>query len=329
MGGYNPNSVTVEGCFFQTPPNLYPDSPATAVEHFRNNFIVGYLNSPITVDGKLENNYHFNDGSTTVLVAAQNEFVIDGAIFDSTVTANSGAITGPYEPGSLMTFSVKNSLSLAGATTGGYSALVNDHYSANSHWTITNNTINVGEVEGIIIGGENVAGTYPLIQDNVVFADAGTSGTSFIHDSAGDAVNGTVTAADHNGCYNITTPYSVHAAGVFHTTPGTGDISSNPNFVGGTRCLARWSETILGHTGTDAQLCTSALLTLNDMNYGAGADYHAGVSVEDLLTWVKAGYAPQLAAYNTAGHAGGYIGAVIPVLPVTVTDVPMLLMAAL
>jgi hypothetical protein len=129
----------------------------------------------------------------------------------------------------------------------------------------------------------------------------------------GDAfpINDYVTVADYNAWnYVDTTAYDIDPA-VFANTPGANDVENeDPQFVDVNRKLATWSETVLGNTGTALQLRTAAIAAMNAMNDPDASNYHADATVENLVTWVKEGFAPQNQALATSGHDGGRIGAI-------------------
>jgi hypothetical protein len=117
----------------------------------------------------------------------------------------------------------------------------------------------------------------------------------------------------HNGVYNgvsYTDPDNGSAVydGYEHRfptsgTPGSNDVSADPQFVDYGRNLIEWAVYKGAATGgqTNAQKVSAAralLLTDPTLVYG------------DLIPWVRGGYAPTNAAYQDAGHDSVTIGAV-------------------
>jgi hypothetical protein len=96
----------------------------------------------------------------------------------------------------------------------------------------------------------------------------------------GKTSNGTV--------YDIATTGSV---------PGLGDVAGDPRFVDPTRNIQRWAQECQGADGTIA----GALAALKE---------NPEQKIEEMIEWVRAGFAPRNRAYKNAAHDGGDIGAV-------------------
>lgn len=97
------------------------------------------------------------------------------------------------------------------------------------------------------------------------------------------------------------------------TGEGPNDFAANPQFVDRTRNIATWDDT-LGGAGSAANAFTE-LLKLN----GYGGSFDADYSVEDLVTWTRAGFVPQAIALDGTGRAGADIGALDVVLAPEIT----------
>jgi hypothetical protein len=109
--------------------------------------------------------------------------------------------------------------------------------------------------------------------------------------------------ADYNGGYNLTAgtdlkgyTHTVGTSATFTSAPGTHDVDAPPQFRDPTRNFAKWGQVRWGTNGTAA----AAMAQL-------AADVYL---IDDLLTWVRQGWAPTNAAYQGTAHDGGDIGAV-------------------
>ena len=122
-----------------------------------------------------------------------------------------------------------------------------------------------------------------------------------------------ITSSDYNvwnGMSAALAYYNVDSVG--GTTNDRYDI--NPSFVDSTRRFALWGAT-QGTDGTDTA-AINKLLAINGYNATTKtqSDTPSGVTVADLVAWVRAGFTPTNSALLTAGEGGTYIGAVQPVM---------------
>lgn len=108
------------------------------------------------------------------------------------------------------------------------------------------------------------------------------------------------TTAGHNGIFNGAPSYSgTPGVGYYYvvsaTTPGTGDVTSDPGFVDPWRNIATWAVT-LGYSGTNDQLLTFAC------EYISADCSLIGTRLAALLAYVRAGFRPTNLAYKAASY---------------------------
>lgn len=170
---------------------------------------------------------------------------------------------------------------------------------ANTRVTIEHNTYHGGQ--GAYFG-ESFAGVagMGIVRNNISWARS--AGTAYIIKADPGVIANVVQGADahHNGRFNAHATNGYDPNLTFSpATQGSGDVSGDPQFVDVNRGVKKWS-TSLGGAGT----------TLDAM-----ARIKAGTAtIAQLLTYVKAGFAPQNAAYHAASDnispSNGWIGAV-------------------
>ena len=330
---YESRGLDVDGNYFGVPP-LTSIWASNYVYHWANNFInnvadfspvVATITNDYAYNPDLDNNHPYvtQDISQTydgIVLESGTDWAVDVGDSFLSISAVSSA----------RTYTVRNCVILPSPGRHTSFSLFSCGGLADVTFRVSNNTFFAAEYGGGYLTDDNLghAGEVEYFRDNLGWADVGSANAYLLH-AGGSVANNYVTSADYNGYLNLSTPrYNVPSNG-FAATPGTHDLSADPTFVDNTRALATWSSTVLHNTGTAAELRTAALAAFAAMNDETAAAYVAGLAVADMVTWIKAGFAPTNMAFNTAGHAGGYIGAVVPVAPVTVSDVPMLLMAAL
>jgi hypothetical protein len=210
------------------------------------------------------------------------------------------------------------------------STLFTDNCSyGNLKWIVENNTCYSDAVGGALVAAheEGEEDRIQSFRNNICWANDPVVDACLMRE-VGDYVPiaNYITVADYNAYNLITTAYDVTAQ-AFASTPGTHDlVGSNPQFVDSTRDLAKWSQVILGNTGTESELRTSAINSLKAMNKPDSPNYNPLATVANLTAYVKAGFAPQNATYTTAGYDGGYIGAVEPVSGGSYTYTPQSLL---
>lgn len=115
---------------------------------------------------------------------------------------------------------------------------------------------------------------------------------------------GAVTYSDYNNWFDMEVNYHQLTLG---NTP-TNDIAVDPQFFDDTRGLANWN----GNSTVADSLADLLAMNGYDAATKTQAATPSGVTPADLVTWVRAGYAPTNTALATAGYNGTYIGAVEP-----------------
>jgi hypothetical protein len=119
----------------------------------------------------------------------------------------------------------------------------------NDKWTFNHNTVGGGNAVGTSVqgvGAENgstwPAATIASIRSNLIWRPAsGTAELAHSHASA-TVANNAVTAADYNATYNVTGTVYGAPSGQYASTPGTHDLSGNPQWVDQTRSLLSFDQ---------------------------------------------------------------------------------------
>jgi hypothetical protein len=119
----------------------------------------------------------------------------------------------------------------------------------NDKWTFNHNTVGGGNTVGTTVqgvGAENgstwPAATIASIRSNLIWRPAsGTAELAHSHTSA-TVANNAVTAADYNATYNVTGTVYGAPSGQYASTPGTHDLSGNPQWVDQTRSLLSFDQ---------------------------------------------------------------------------------------
>jgi hypothetical protein len=205
----------------------------------------------------------------------------------------------------------------------------NCSYALNLQWIVNKNTCYSDDTGGALVAahGTGEAGRIQSYRSNLCWANAPTADACMMRE-VGDytPTNDYITVANFNGYNIIDIAYDVTPA-AFAATPGTNDITSvNPLFVDSTRDLAKWSQVVLGNSGTEAQLRTDAVNSLRAMNDPSDPNYNSLATIQSLVDYVRNGFIIQEALYSTAGHDGGVIGAMPYQAPSTGTATSMYLM---
>lgn len=184
-------------------------------------------------------------------------------------------------------------------------------------FTVNHNTCFAGAQSPLAIseGGTNLAGTVTSFQSNIIwvetsrsyYAHGGTNGPFAVNDTdhtanVSTSTNDIITTADYNGRFNLSNSSTGDSYCFRHSTaPGTHDVVGDPTFVDKTRSFWKWainrgsvSTTISGQI-TDGLAYIKADPTLTRTS---------------LIPYIQAGFAPQNAGLNNAGHDSVTIGAV-------------------
>lgn len=146
-------------------------------------------------------------------------------------------------------------------------------------------------------------------RNNAVWRPA--SGTLLqLSKSAGSTIADGALTADHNGSYNASGPVyegefgAAITAAKYTTTPGTGDVTANPNFVDTTRSFLSYGQSLIPALTTRKQVFDEFVKANTDNTFTTG------FTIATYNTWQRAGYAPRAAQYHNAASDGTDIGAV-------------------
>ncbi len=240
----------------------------------------------------------------------------DGWVLEYEGTTAGGDVFCGGSPSVVRNYTVRNTILLpnaAGTASGVFFSLLGN---GNQRWVAEHNTYFLGAAydagirHGETESGSQHAGTLQAIRSNLVW-DTEIRGWKVTANTLPGTTDALV-LGDYNGGHN----FAAGAAGKGYNTttttpPGAHDVEADPQFVDNTRCFRTW-DAALGGPGTNA----NALAELSKMNDDSG--YNTEYSLTNYLAWVRAGFAPQNAAYKGTAHDGGDIGAV----PVQVLTTP-------
>lgn len=225
---------------------------------------------------------------------------ITGSVFEAADGADgAGDCVTINNPGTPATFTVDHCLVLddgAGNNTGTMLSMLGG---ANASFVANHNTYHGGQ--GVYIG-ETYAGRASMgqVRNNLAWTVAAAS--AYIIKGEVGVVQNSVQGADahHNGVWNPVPTNGYGGAVSFSpATQGAGDVAGDPQFVDRTRGVKKWSVSLGGANSTAGALAI--------LKAGTG-------TIAQLLAYVKAGFAPQNAAYHAASDnvapSNGWIGAV-------------------
>ena len=237
----------------------------------------------------------------------------DGLIFRYDGTDSAGECLNGNSPASTINRLVTNTIVLPNNAGTNSCAMVAELGNGNQKWTMNKNTyfigatLDAGPRYGETESGGAHAGTFVSLQSNIAW-DTTQRGYKVT------AVGGSTSAALVTGDYNGADPaeYSAGSKGkgynvTYTGTLGANDLEESPNFVDRTRDLATYS-TYLGGAGTISDLFAQ----MSKANDDSG--YEPRYAISEVVNWIRQGFAPRNLKYATAGHDGGRIGAVQPVL---------------
>lgn len=298
------------------------DTPQPAA--FSGNLIVKSTQANHTVPASPLNNYFLQDGTVSnphflSFGDKAGTFVYDGNIFETAdSTANGDGILLPGGAAA-KTVTVVRNVVLPNASGGISCTLVSALGSTSLTFSADHNTFKTASGAVGIVGGETESGVADMctsVRSNIGWHTSAT-GEIVAGSGAATPVDGYFTVADFNCGYDTTgdqifTDNYGQPDAKFGTAPGANDVNVDPQFVDATRDLAAWDAS-LGGAGTIA----NALAELAKMNT---ATWDTNYTPAALVTWVKAGFAPQNASLQDAGHDSVTIGAVEFVAPASETS---------
>ena len=190
---------------------------------------------------------------------------------------------------------------------------------SNGNFRILNNTITGGGVE-ITNADPLAAGNIIKYANNIIYSSQ-SNRAHFINLNI--APDDWITEAHHNATFGQIASDKYNRTGneaVFANTPGTGDITTDPQFVDPTRKLARWAESVLGVTeGNDDDKRAHALLAFGAMCDPSSTYYNVDAVPENYINWYKAGWVPTNSDYLNGDQTEAltYFGAMEPQTGVT------------
>jgi hypothetical protein len=334
---------TVSGCVFQRRVyNSYEDGVATFDSNFSSmlygtgtgltditNYDSGRVSSDVTIT---DNYFHQRDGSAIDVHTIQLGNGASGTINATGNIWENGAsnVTTYTDEGALLmitssgwTMNAKNNLVLKDAGTHGSGRLIAALPASGGPYTFV---MNVDHNTGAYVSGPLIktgegysghAGMFGSLKSNLVVGRGNTlRGVLADHANATKPV-GILTDAivDKNNIYSAYTGSNGVGYDEYNAADQVGDTDTyvDPQFVDATRKLKTW-DAYLGGPGTDAH----AIAELAKLNT---ADHDSRYTVENLVAWVKAGFAPTNTALKDAGHDGVTIGAIEYVNPDTTAPV--------
>jgi hypothetical protein len=338
----NAQNITVEYCYFDKAPGISGTSTAGFV--WRHNFIRKQGNTILTVPVPplMENTYLYHDDATGTdphnwqVSANWSTTAQDNIIESSGPVVNQGDVFdvggGAASPRNHVLRRNLVLKSLRGDGSSGF--LVGALGGANISLTIEHNTA-VGNSQPVYTGDayNPHAGFIASLRSNLfVSPDASQLWAITNRHDGGAPNNDVVTASGYNNLYGVrsgaftgvynpnsgTYDYALGASdGTAYLTPQTsapnvGDLSVDPQFVDSSRRLITWAVArgyaTSGQTITEKETAAYTALQADPLN-----------AIPDLITWVRAGYAPTNAALDGTAHDGGDIGAVEAVITATRT----------
>ena len=233
---------------------------------------------------------------------------VSGCIFDAPDMTNGAGDNILFNnPATARTFNVNHNIVLDTESGTDVGTLVSLLGGANVTVSITHNTYNGGQGIYVAEGYSGHSGMISLCANNLSWS-ATASSSYIIKSDPGPATN-LVTSANvhHNGVRNpISTDGYDDDLSFSSGTPGASDVNGNPNFVDIDRNIKKWDNSLGG-----ANTVANALTELSKRNDSAG--YNSSYSISNLITYVKAGFAPTnasfLAASDSVAPSNGWMGA--------------------
>jgi hypothetical protein len=319
----------VQGCVFDKTVHFYT---AAEYEIKDNYFADGFVMSPgapTVFSGNLirkttsaavgihatntliENNYFLNDHSTPYAQAITplgngGSTTIRGNVFETTSSDNWGAniVLNNY-PSSPGTLNIEQNIQLPNSSGGTSGNFIIFHGSNNLTANIKRNTYMMGSlgifVGLVYLGHQNMISSF---KSNLAWAPF-ASGNNLLFYNLGGVWAATdllpADAAQYNNSY-LQQPGSsgngYHNLNFSGGVVGENDLHLNPQFVDTSRNLAKW-DLSLGGTGlTPEERRNNALAQIAKMN---DPDANDNYTIANLLSYVKAGFAPTNQGLKNAG----------------------------
>lgn len=157
-----------------------------------------------------------------------------------------------------------------------------------------------------LFGMENTsggAGCVVAVEDNLVWAPSSANIFMVNKTGTGTLDDASITVARNNAIVNASGDAYVPDDAKFGSAPGSGDITSSPNFVDSTRTAMTWASNVSGGSVTTLAGAWTEIVAAN-------ASYQWYATSTGFYDWVREGFRPRTQAYRTSAHDGSYIGAV-------------------
>lgn len=226
--------------------------------------------------------------------------------YTGTNFAGDGVLLGA--PGAARTVTLRQCIVLPNGGGDASCSLVSALGNANISFSVEHCTMmgNGNSSAGVTVG-ETYAGFTGMctsFKSNIVWKPSGASGLKWGQTGTTSDI---ATAANLN--YNTGWNLAAGSQGKGYTctlsagSPGANDVDQDPLFADSARTEATW-DAALGGPGTTA----NAMAELAKKNDPSG--YNPGYTVQGLLAWIRAGFAPRNAALQGTAHDSGDIGAV-------------------
>jgi hypothetical protein len=153
-------------------------------------------------------------------------------------------------------------------------------------------------------------GMVSSVRNNIHIPDVTTSKLVDALPSS-ELVDGCVVVADHNAIVgSVSDPYDATGnPDIFGTSPGTGDITSDPQFKGGgKKSLEDWAVDHGCEEETRVNRFTWAFTRLASAYDPSSENYLASTEIDDVMLEFADWLTPTNSDYATAGYGGTYIG---------------------
>lgn len=199
----------------------------------------------------------------------------------------------------------------------GYGDLSNVVGASTLDWDITNCTRVSPEgssINGVWLSENGVItpASTGLVVRNCLQVCLGSSPDSYMAGTSSPSLN---QAIDFDYCHKWNVADFLMSGVFTNASAGSNNADTNPQFYSPSRGFVPWAQKNTGNSSAGYIDGYAYVLKLNGydattMKQEAGAE--TGVSISDMVDWVREGYTPQNLSLLTAGQGGTYIGAIEP-----------------
>jgi hypothetical protein len=314
---YKPDGITVTGTYFGV---LWDVSSSLSWTSFDGNMSEDGGTSPLVQPGDISNTYFLKTSASAnphYVTGDNNRSVaVTGSIFEApNDTSGNGDCVLAFAPGAptTYTYTVKHNIMLPNGVGGdsgtphsqlgdAFIEIVSEHNTYHAEQGANTGETYGGRADSLRSFKSNLAWHQTSNTGMKIFYDRGTATpgfTDYVHSANADYNGGFNLQAGSNGKGYDNLAFSSGA-------PGAHDVVNvDPQFVDSARGIVKW-DTSLGGPGTMA----NALAELKKRNLST---WNSAYNIAALLTYVKAGFVPQAAAYQAAhdnvSPSFGWIGA--------------------